>query len=198
MKIPDKIYLDVDDVLNCCTLSVLRYLGCPIDSEDYSAYKPEWGYDVQKAACELLPGLRLSKYDFWNRFPREFWATITVSPECNKLIRICATLVGKKNVFLLTKPSGHGDCAAGKIDWINTRLPMWIRDQFLIGAPKYCCASPDSLLIDDDPRNVKNFRKNKGQAILFPRPWNSNHQELPMSFVSDRLAGIFETNQKAS
>ena len=193
MKTPNKIYLDVDDVLNRFTMSALRFLGCPVDLQDESTYDPTWGFDLQLAVHELLPGSVIQRESFWSRFPRSFWASIPISKECDSLLMTCANLVGRENVCLLTKPSGPGDCAAGKIDWINVWMPSWIRNQWLIGAPKHFCANKKSLLIDDSSDNVSEFERNHGRAILFPRPWNHNHGLHSLSYVVTKLEGIFRT-----
>ena len=37
-------------------------------------------------------------------------------------------------------------------------------------------AAPGVLLIDDSDKNCEKFVQHSGHAILFPRPWNSNHK----------------------
>lgn len=192
MKPPKIIFLDVDDVLNRFTMSALEFLGCPVFADDESTYNPAWGYDLQLAAKKLLPGSTISKKHFWSRFPRNFWASISLSAECDSLLTTCVELVGRENVCLLTKPSGSGDCAAGKVDWINSCMPVWIRNQYLIGEPKHFCASKRSLLIDDNPWNTSKFAHAGGRAILVPRPWNPLHGVDSLDFIRKRLTEIFQ------
>lgn len=191
MKPPKTILLDIDDVLNRFTMSALGFLGCPVNAYDESTYDPDWGFDLQLAARKLLPGNRISKRNFWYRFPRSFWASIPLSAECDFLLTICVELVGRENICLLTKPSGPGDCAAGKIDWINTCMPVWIHNQYLIGSPKHFCARKRSLLIDDSPWNTSKFVHAGGRAILVPRPWNPLHGVSSLGFIKKRLTEIF-------
>lgn len=193
MKPPEYIMLDVDDVLNRFTMSALAFLGCPVSAFDDSIFDPAWGFNLRLAVSKLIPGSVIGSGGFWNRFPRSFWASVPLSEECDFLLMTCANLVGKENVCLLTKPSGPGDCAAGKIDWINHWMPTWIRNQYLIGSPKHFCANKKSLLIDDNPDNVSEFRKKRGRTILFPRPWNLNHGFHSLVYVANELEKIFNT-----
>ena len=63
---------------------------------------------------------------------------------------------------------------------------------FLIGPPKWICARPDQLLIDDNDTNIDNFRDRGGHGILFPQPWNRNH-----GLVEDRMGYLREELQQA-
>ena len=72
---------------------------------------------------------------------------------------------------------------------MQNRFGRGFRD-FLIGPPKWICARPDQLLIDDNDGNVESFRERGGQAILFPQPWNLNHRLCGdrMGYLSDELS----------
>jgi len=169
-----RIFLDIDDVLNRLTMTVLRHWGCPVAVEDYSAY-PHWlGYDVIGAASALYPypGVRFTDND-WLRLPRWLWAEVKPSADCYWLIDRCAELVGQENVCLLSAATASPECLAGKLEWIHDRLPTFLHKQYLIGQPKRFCAHPEALLIDDRDSNVSEFRIYGGNALLVPRPWNS-------------------------
>lgn len=169
---PTRIFLDIDDVLNRFTMAALKHVGCDVEVSGYE-YDPAWGWDIVKAANAL--GGHFTRDEFWARIGRDFWATVPVSAECYGLLGVCASLVGAKNVCLLSSPPRHPDCLAGKLEWIHTFLPKRMHRQFLFGPRKHFCARPDALLIDDRDKNVDDFRKHGGMAILVPRPWNSAH-----------------------
>ena len=189
---PTRIFLDLDDVLNCCTMAALKYVGCPVDPYDYSVFNPAWGWNIVAAANALHPSRRqFTEATFWQSIKRDFWAT--VPPSCDiGLIRDCAELVGCDNVCILSSPTLDPDCLAGKLEWIHAHLPSWFRRQFLIGPRKHFCARPDALLIDDRDKNVEDFRAHGGQAILMPRPWNTRHDHPnPGAYVSRILRRLF-------
>jgi len=190
---PTTIFLDLDDVLNTFTLSALKEVGCPIGDFDYNKYNPEWGFDIVSAANDLHPNCEFTTEEFWGLLDENFWATVPQSYECGWLIDLCATLVGHENVCILTAdPEKVGSkVASAKVEWIHTFLPKWLREQRLIGTPKWFCARPDALLIDDTDRNTDAFCRAGGQAILFPRPWNSLHSYAPEMCLIQRLDGLF-------
>lgn len=172
----NRIFLDLDDVLCDFTLSALQHVGCPVGPRDFDKYDPKWQFDIIAAANALHDNGRIFTPDeFWRSLPRSFWAGVQPSGICYWLIGACVGLVERDNVFILTCPTRYPDCIAGKLEWIQRFLPSWLHQQFLIGKPKFLCASPESLLIDDSDENVYIFRKRGGHAILVPRPWNTNH-----------------------
>ena len=171
------IFLDLDDVLNRFTMYALEHVGCMVDAYDESTYDPEWGWDIVKAANKLLPmdSDSFSPEEFWACIGREVWAKTPVSEECRFLIDECQMIVGKENVCILSCPTEDPECAAGKMEWIQEYMPQWMQRQYLFGPPKWMCARPDTLLIDDSDVNVHLFRMAGGQALLVPRPWNTLH-----------------------
>jgi len=171
-----QIFLDLDDVLNCCTMSALKYVGCPVDEFDNSAFQPEWGFDIIHAANCLHQFRTFTISAFWESIKRDFWASIPKSPECDLLIEGCASIVGMENICILTAPTLDPDCLAGKLEWIHSFMPKELHRRYLIGPAKHCCAKPGSLLIDDSDRNIQRFRESGGMAITVPRPWNRMHR----------------------
>ena len=174
---PTKIFLDLDDVLNTFTMSALAKVGCPVGPFDFGKYNPEWGFDILTAANALHRERSFTEAEFWGSLNMEFWTGVPKSRECDWLLDLCAALVGRGNVFVLTAaPSKVGDfVASAKVTWIRQNLPDWLQEQYLIGTCKRACASPEAILIDDTDKNVDAFRCAGGQAILVPRPWNSFH-----------------------
>jgi 5'(3')-deoxyribonucleotidase len=132
--------------------------------------------------------LGISQNDFWKKITERgsfFWSDLEVYQEGRLLLEHCEKLVGKDNVAILTSPTLDPDCASGKMRWVNKHFPKFNR-RILIGACKHICASKDAILIDDCDLNVQKFTTHGGNAVLFPRPWNSKH-ELQYSYVIERL-----------
>jgi hypothetical protein len=144
------------------------------------------GYDIVAAYNVLRPPSAgetpLTEDDLWlKRVTRDFWAQAPVSCEAEFIIYEAANVVGVENVCILTKPTRCPESLSGKFDWITSKMPHWLHEQYLIGWPKAMCSHPDAVLIDDSDTNVINWRKKGGKAILVPRPWNSlrNWQTYP-------------------
>lgn len=190
---PKTIFLDLDDVLNSFTMSALKEAGCPVGVHEYEKYNPAWKYNIIGAANVLHPDRTFSENEFWKSLGPSFWATIPISIECGWLVRRCEALVGREQICVLTTPTQDTYVAAAKMEWIHFFLPGWLHQQFLIGPCKHLCARPDALLIDDSQRNVKKFITHGGQAILFPRPWNSLWQVPPKVHLHHALERCFNT-----
>lgn len=168
----ERIFLDVDGVLNHFSTYVLYRLGCPIMPGENDKY-PRQCEDIVDA-YRILSGERISKSEFWSRITQDMWAQCPRSEEFTFLIERSLRIVGRDNVFILTAPTLDPLCVAGKVQWIQNQLPRELQRNFLIGPHKHICAKPGHLLVDDFDRNVKAFRAEGGQALLVPRPWNSD------------------------
>jgi len=170
-----RIFLDLDDVLNEFTMEALRH----VTGLQNFTFNPEWGYDIVRAANSISKGMGcgapFTHASFWGLLERDFWANVGLSEWCHELIGICTDAVGRSNVCILSAPTTDPDCLAGKLEWVQREMPTWLHHQFLFGSCKRFCAYPGSLLIDDSDANIDAFRKGGGAAILFPRPWNTQH-----------------------
>jgi hypothetical protein len=169
----------------------LRYVGCPVFL-DYAEYDPKWGYDIVKAANALHPnqGLPFTHNSFWNCFDQGFWASVPPSDEFQMLLSASRMLVGAENVCILTRPVDSPGCMDGKKQWIRRHLPEEMWSNYLIGEPKYLCAYPGALMVDDVEENVDKFRAHGGRAVLFPRPWNRLRLTESGGYVLGNLLNI--------
>lgn len=158
-------------------MAALRYIGCKVRPLDFHLFDPKWKFDIVKAANKLHPEYREWTRDtFWRAIERDFWAEVPQSQEFKTLLQLTGETVGWENTFILTCPTNDPECLAGKLEWIQLDCPPQLHRQYLMGPPKYLCAKRNTLLIDDSDANVDLFRSNGGQAILVPRPWNSEHR----------------------
>lgn len=167
-----QIHLDMDGVLSDFVTAALELHQSPDAIHDW----PPGEFNMARV-------LGISSSEFWGGIDRQgadYWARLKPYPWFAELTALAREF---GEVSILTSPSQHPDCPAGKVRWIHEHLGKGFRD-FLIGPPKYLCARPGAVLIDDSDRNVDRFRLHGGQAILFPQPWNSNHA------ITDRLAFV--------
>ena len=177
---PLGLLVDMDGVLVDFVTAALRLHDRLEVLEDWPA--GEW---------DMPEAMGISSPEFWGSISEagaDFWASLEPYPWCDELLE----LVQSTGPWcILTSPSGDPFCAAGKITWLQKRWGRGFRD-FLIGPPKWICARPDQLLIDDNDTNIDNFRDRGGHGILFPQPWNRNH-----GLVEDRMGYLREQLQQA-
>lgn len=180
------IYLDLDDVLNTLTPFILWWLNCPVSPTDYRAYPGK--LDIVPAANRLLGCKRYTRTAFWESIPRRVWAETPESPEFAWLLKTCKRVVGRE-IFIATSTTKDPDCLAGKLEWIHAHLPKWMHREYFITPRKWKLAQPGTLLIDDNEGNCRRFEAGGGQAIRFPRPWNTAAGFEPRSYIEPRLLG---------
>lgn len=185
----NEIFIDLDDTLNKFTMEALTEVGCIVNQNDpLSSFNPIWGLDIIKAANASHLRQKFTATQFWGRFSKSFWAGLPRSDEFDFILEESIKLVGKDNICILSRPTEDPACLAGKLEWIQNHCPPWLHRQYLLGPPKFRCAKPGALLIDDSNDNVDKFYAKRGDAILVPRPWNRRHKENTMN----QLACSFE------
>jgi hypothetical protein len=195
MKIK-RIALDIDDTLNSFTLTAMKFVGCPVDVDDWSTFPHEFGYDILGATNSMrAPDCQFTLSEFWDSFKREFWASRPHSKDFDYLLKLSIDLVGIEDVFFLTSPTYDPDCLAGKADWIYANLPRSMWRQYSITPRKWFNAAPDYLRGDDSDDNVDKWRaecrerfNHPGYAILIPRPWNTRWAESGKNITDEILA----------
>ena len=103
----------------------------------------------------------------------EFWTGLDKTPEADKIVRLVCREFGADNVAILTAPSKDAGSVPGKRAWLNRHYP-YLSHNVIFTAAKGFLAGPKRILIDDRDKNVQEFKKAGGDAILVPRPWNSH------------------------
>lgn len=177
-----EIYLDVDDVLSEFVPYVLHALGADISPFDYTAYPAVFGWDLIGAANALMPGRNFTKQSFWDSVTHDMWATVPKAPMADDLIAMCADVVGKDNVRIVTAMMPENrHCVTGKLDWIVNNLPSWLHDKIHLctGTIKQDNSRAGRLLIDDAEHNIDLWAAAGGETLCWPRPWN---RALPLSW----------------
>jgi len=186
-----RIYLDLDDVLNTLSMHFLNLVGCDVDPRDYRQYPVTGEVCMSVVANQLLGGEYFTRQSFWIWFNRQDWANVPKSDECDWLIEQCERLVGRENVMIATSTSDlGGECAAGKVDWIRANLPPWLHQQYVLTPCKWVLAGRGSLLIDDNAKNVRLFKKGGGRTLLVPRPWNRLHASWTPLVLVEKLGRL--------
>jgi 5'(3')-deoxyribonucleotidase len=167
-----RILLDLDDVLNCYTMPMLKHVGCDVDPMDLSAYPVEAGYDIAKACNILHPTKHWTEKGFFNAITLDAWMKIPVSPICHWLLDACHQRVGAANVSIITSSTMVPMHLAYKLEWMYRNLPSTLCRQWVMTPMKEICANPHTLLIDDCEANCDAFNAEGGTCCLVPKPWN--------------------------
>ena len=160
------ILLDMDGVLANFVRGCCRACGRD-DSKIIETWPPEeWNLDV----VLKMPIEELWKYV--NEGGSNFWATLDEYEWAKELYVECKK---RADVYFLTAPSTHPLSLAGQLEWIYKFTGDSSHKNYLMGSPKFLCAKPDNVLIDDSDKNCNNFIKAGGKAILVPQPWNKQY-----------------------
>lgn len=108
--------------------------------------------------------------EFWEGIRgREFWTGIKPFP-WTKVFYDELKQLG--TVRVATASADDPECPSGKALWLGKHLGIK-PSKFITITEKHLLARSNSLLIDDNEKNVALFRERGGHAILFPQPWNS-------------------------
>src|SRR5690606_9811475 len=109
-----KVRIDMDGVLVNLKDGFLRKFCLP---DPYKIYDNLGNHDLFALCKDRLPS------DFWTDMDREFWRHLDPLPHAKELVEICENFFGADNVSIMSRPIEHGDCLAGKYDWILRNMP---------------------------------------------------------------------------
>lgn len=163
-----KVFLDMDGVL-------VDFLGGL-----HSVFKEDYDYDVYPYTLgkwNALDELRGGTVPFEiidGACCERLWAKLNWMHDG---IRIYEAVISNfDDVTLLTTPMPNPGSWTGKYLWVKEVLgPCMAKKMIITSGSKSVVAGPDTCLIDDRDKNVKDFGEAGGSAILVPRPWNCMH-----------------------
>jgi hypothetical protein len=161
-----RIFLDLDGVLADFCSAVFALFGVSPEAM-YGKFQPG-NYDLHHE-------LGVSANAMWAQIDaggENFWRMLPAYPWLGQLVAACVQVAP---VTVLTTPGIDACAASGKVLWLQDHFGRTFRDYQICAACKSTCAAPGNLLIDDSDANCRAFVAAGGQAILFPRLWNSNH-----------------------
>jgi len=159
--------MDCDGVLCDFTGGVYDWFG--VDREEWpKPGKP----DIDNRIRDMI-GVPVNV--FWKSLTYDFWMNLHPTDFGRRIwYPLHDWLDSGRDLFILTNPVGR-DSIQARQDWIREHIgPSWVRKTIFCG-PKFVCANPDSILVDDLEKNVDLFRAAGGHAVLVPQPWNSLH-----------------------
>jgi len=185
-----KILLDMDGVLCNWVKPVCELLDVP-----YQETLDNWKVGTHNLAGNLEMD-RAKVWEVIDSAGEDFWANLELFPWTEDMWEHCESLA---DTYILTCPSLHPQSLSGKLRWMQKHRNRFFR-KYLVGPPKFLCAAEDTLLIDDKDENIEKFIERGGNGILFPQPWNRNHElatepAVRLKYVKDQLAEIVETHR---
>ncbi len=110
-----------------------------------------------------ITGHHYDDKQFWepiNKAGYDFWINLEWTDDGKKLWNY----VKKYNPQILSAPSKQNDSRIGKHDWVKRELPG---THLILRSAQHKCefASPNSILIDDNETNIKQWKNAGGIAI---------------------------------
>lgn len=178
----EKIFLDLDGVV--ADFNRAAALVFNIDVHNPSVR------EQLKQDANALYNLAGGKNNFWKYIYKQgesFWSEMELFPWgkdlYNDLQKMCP------NLFILTSPPHDPRGSSGKVKFIqrhfNTR-------RFLIGPPKYACAGPTNLLIDDTIKKISEFKEYGGRVYHFPNSYKIEDGEITYESIIEEVGTIYE------
>jgi len=179
------INLDLDGVFADFMQGQHDAHGIPYDIRNYP-YPPGLWDMFTYNGCEI-------SWETANQHSCEnFWAHLPWMYDGRRLWQLICEQIRLSDAQMLTCPMMHEGSYTGKARWVRNNLKNMYTRTTISKVPKCEFIGKDErcLLIDDADKNVIQWREAGGQAILVPRPWNSNHR-MPLTqavdYVSEQL-----------
>jgi 5'(3')-deoxyribonucleotidase len=178
-----RVYLDLDGVLVDFDMGMQRAHNRVIE-HDGLGQRP---YKIEKV-------WGITEEEFWEPTrTAQFWSELDWTPDGIDILNEIETIVGRKQVAILTSPTLDPNCVAGKIQWVIDNIPEY-RPRTFVGSRKEMLAHPDAVLIDDTDYKLDRFVKAGGKGILVPRQWNRNWnvEQEPVDYIAEKLMEMME------
>lgn len=181
-----KFFFDCDGVLCNFARDAVSLFG--IHYSDVEMECTSW--NALETVISRRNGMKES--EIWNQIAGagyKFWREMSHTWFLNSMIDLMEALhEADVEVYVLTSPMKDASNAKGRMKWIQDHLPSFIynRRRVIFGHCKHVCAGPNHYLIDDRPKNLRDWRKHGGVAIKSVQPWNTTDftREKQVEFVS--------------
>ena len=172
-----RIFLDLDGVITNFTKAACETCGIDMDDPEVKKKLKEDDNIEQFIDDE----------EMWKKINAEgidWWINLELYPWSKKLYREIRKVTSM--FCFLTAPSRNPYSVSGKVHWMTNHFGT---RKYLLGADKYFCAGPHTLLIDDHKDKVEKFEEFGGKAFLWP---NSNKLLDGDLDVEDTFCDLFE------
>jgi len=168
------LLLDLDGVIIDLATHLFSYYDVPCLEDEY----PDgYMWDIGGAVNHIreqdgLPAVPMET--FWSTLSYNFWRNLPQYPTARNFIE-WLEMSGELEVCFCTASAGTPESVAGRYDWVKDYYPNKVNSMFMTSNKSPLGRIPGAILIDDSDKNVDDFRAVGGDAILVPRPWNSDY-----------------------
>lgn len=176
-----KLIIDLDGVLTDFFRAALTLHG----RSDFPHQDIIWNFNEQ---------LGIPDDEFYAPMGYDFWANMPWTPEGQEFLAEITKGINPANICVSTACVLTPGCRDGKAAWVERNLPdFFLHGRFHIGAAKDFFASPATVLVDDNDKNLAAFEKRGGRTVRVPRPWNKSkrHPFLPKVLAQKVIAEYF-------
>ena len=157
-----RIFLDLDGVVRDWCEGVRLKFGIDFPDEQVACW--DW---ITRLVTSYN---KITEKEFWEAQDEDFWVGLPVTSDADLILSLCEKRC-PGNVYILTAPTLNN--AGWSQQWIRKNMPSYFHaKKYLIGSPKYVCANPAALLIDDKEDNINSWHDAGGLTFLYPCPWN--------------------------
>lgn len=173
------LYLDMDGVVVDLVLAMMNRHGAPYPYENKERH----------GIFEMSGFFGLSREAMWDGLDADFWASAPPHDDLPATKAAISEVTSWDNVCIVTSPVSvrTGDCVDGKLRWIRRHIPELPAKNVAFCAKKYLLAGPDKVLLDDWEENTVPFDAAGGRSVLFPRHWNTRHEQVDRFSLIDEL-----------
>lgn len=162
---------------------------------------------------------KVSQEEFWEPINRDpcFWRLIPPYDNFKEVVKLCQTHAHE--VVITTHAHHTPSCHAGKREWLDLH---GLGDfAYITIRQKWRLADPTCLILDDFEQHIKDWRRELRKrwgiegvvippanlespkpigcfAILYPQPWNANHQYIhrQLEYVEERIRFYLEPRHR--
>lgn len=166
----DTVFVDMDGV-------VADFLTACFKIHDKDS--THWNNPIHRGKFWVNEAWGQTNEEFWRpiRNVQQFWENLPAYAHAQDLILYLESKLPKSSIYFLSAPAPYPACHAGKVSWILEHFPEY-KNRLILTQHKKFLAGNNRLLVDDADHNIQQFRSYGGQAVLLPRPWNSEHGKL--------------------
>lgn len=157
-----KIYFDKDDVGNKLAKHIIEIYNREMN-DDF-----DWKESEEFMIAKNI-GLKADN-DYFNEILHREGTFLNAEPHLGYAEVIERLILEGYEVRILTHPQWNSKyCLNEKIEWIKKYLPFFDLNNLIMTRLKGEVASENKILIDDNPKNLKDWEENGGIGICFSK-----------------------------